>query len=313
MSTVVCLLGYSLAVLLAGPPVLRRLTAGGQAPRLGVAAWLTAIVSVLVSWVAAAVIVIVELAISWGHLDRLIVSCVMWLWGAVGGGGVGTGAQAVLLAALAAAGAGAAVAAVQVVRTAGMLRRRAHWHARDVRLVGHRTTDVDVVVIDAPQPAAYCVAGHPGAIVFTSAALAALDDCQRAAVLAHERAHLAGHHPIIMVGLRALARVFARVPLITEGAHQVSRLLEMCADDAAAREHGARALLAGLIALCGAAPAEALGAADVAVLDRAVRLAGPGGAGDVAVRAGLAAALAVVVGGLVVIAALAAAGTALCM
>lgn len=311
MSTVVCLLGYSLAVLLAGPPVLRRLTAGGHAPRLGAAAWLTAIISVLASWVAAAAITIVELVRHWGHLDRLIVSCLMWLCRAASGA-VDSTAQAVVIGALAAAGAGAAIAAVRVVRAAGLLRHRAREHARDVRLVGRATADADVVVIDAPQPAAYCVTGRPGAIVFTSAALAALDDRQRAAVLAHERAHLAGHHLTVMVGMRALARVFPRLLLITEGVQQVSRLLEMCADDVAVRDHGARALLSGLIALCGAAPAEALGAADVAVLDRAARLTEPAGTG-LAARAGLAAALVTVIAGPLFIAALAASGTALCM
>ncbi|WP_235688626.1 hypothetical protein [Mycolicibacterium phocaicum] len=86
----------------------------------------------------------------------------------------------------------------------------------------------------------------------------------------------------------------------------------MCADDVAVRDHGARALLSGLIALCGAAPAEALGAADVAVLDRAARLTGPAGTG-LAARAGLAAALVTVIAGPLFIAALAASGTALCM
>ena len=46
-----------------------------------------------------------------------------------------------------------------------------------------------------PEPAAYCVSGRPPAIVVTTAALGALDDRQLDAVVAHERAHLAGHHP----------------------------------------------------------------------------------------------------------------------
>ena len=42
------------------------------------------------------------------------------------------------------------------------------------------------------QPAAYCVPGRPATIVLTSGALAVLDPAQLTAVLAHERAHLAG-------------------------------------------------------------------------------------------------------------------------
>jgi uncharacterized membrane protein len=133
----------------------------------------------------------------------------------------------------------------------------------------------DVVTVEAAKPAAYCVAGRPPAIVVTSAARAALDDRQMAAVLAHERAHIAGHHAAIVSMLRALAAAFPRLGLVTEGTRQVARLLEMCADDVAARRHSRRALLSGLVALTAAAPAEALSAADLAVLARAERLAAP--------------------------------------
>lgn len=40
-----------------------------------------------------------------------------------------------------------------------------------------------------------------------------------------------------------------------EGASEVSRLLEMCADDASARRHGSGVLLSGLITMCRATPA----------------------------------------------------------
>jgi len=71
------------------------------------------------------------------------------------------------------------------------------------------------------------------------------------------------------------ATVLPRFPLMTQGAAEVSRLLEMCADDAATRRYGHRALLSGLLNLAGVAPAPALGAADVAVLTRIERLIGP--------------------------------------
>jgi hypothetical protein len=62
---------------------------------------------------------------------------------------------------------------------------------------------------------------------------------------------------------------------MTEGAHHISRLLEMRADDAAARQHGPQPILDGILALTGATPvpAGAMGAAGVAVLARAERLA----------------------------------------
>jgi Zn-dependent protease with chaperone function len=128
-----------------------------------------------------------------------------------------------------------------------------------VRIVGHRvgvlgtgvcpSQNVETVVLDAAEPAAYCVAGRPRAIVITRGALASLDDQQLAAVLAHERAHMTGHHAQLVAVLRGLAATFPSVGLFGEAAQQVSRLLEMCADDTAARQHGPAPLLAGLLTL----------------------------------------------------------------
>ena len=69
MNAAVGLLLYSLVVVVAGPPLLRRLTRSGQVPRLGVAAWLSAIASVLIMWFAAAVVLAVDVARHWnqGH------------------------------------------------------------------------------------------------------------------------------------------------------------------------------------------------------------------------------------------------------
>ena len=54
----------SLVVLMAGPRCLPRITASGHAPRLGVAVWLTAVVTVLGCSVAAVTLLVVETA---GH------------------------------------------------------------------------------------------------------------------------------------------------------------------------------------------------------------------------------------------------------
>jgi hypothetical protein len=100
---------------------------------------------------------------------------------------------------------------------------------------------------------------------------------------------------------------------MTEGAHHISRLLEMCADDSAAGEHGPQPILGGLLALTGAVPASsgALGASGVAVLARAERLAAVrhGGSGGAALTAAV---IAITAGGPVVTAMLAAAGALMC-
>ncbi len=274
ISVLVGLLLYSIAMLVAAPPLLRALTYSGNAPRLGVATWLSAIGTVVGSWLATAVLIIVEVVSHWTHPRTVAASCLARLQRTISGD-AGIAPQITLVVIAATATLAAAITGVRLATAVLGMRARTHEHARAVRLVGHRTGEADVVMVAATKPAAYCVAGRPPAIVVTSAARAALDDRQLAAVLAHERAHLAGHHAVIVSALRALAAMFPQISLITEGAQQVSQLLEMCADDVAARRHSRRALLSGLITLCTAAPAEALAAADLAVLARAERLARP--------------------------------------
>jgi beta-lactamase regulating signal transducer with metallopeptidase domain len=133
------------------------------------------------------------------------------------------------------------------------------------------------VVLDAARPAAYCVPGRPAAIVLTSGALAVLDRAQLGAVLAHERAHLAGRHHLLISLSRGLAASFPRVPLFTRGPAEVARLAELCADDAAARRSGRPALVAALLAMgTGAAvPASALAVTSGAITARVHRLLDP--------------------------------------
>lgn len=144
-------------------------------------------------------------------------------------------------------------------------------------MVGRPGHQPGVVVIPADQPAAYCVAGQPDTVVVTTAALERLDETQLAAVLAHENAHLTGRHHQVHMLLRALAASAPRLPLFSAAAGAVAELLEMCADDAAARGHGRMPLLGGMLALSGqrSVTAAALGAADTAVLTRVARLSAP--------------------------------------
>jgi hypothetical protein len=135
------------------------------------------------------------------------------------------------------------------------------------------------VVLDDPRPAAYCVAGRPAAIVVTSGALAVLDQPQLAAVLSHERAHLAGRHHALRLLTRGLTAAFPGVPLFTRGSLEIARLTEMAADDAAARANGRQTVLAALLALATPTapllPRPGLAAAAYAVPSRVERLLRP--------------------------------------
>ena len=117
---------------------------------------------------------------------------------------------------------------------------RTRAHAEAARITGHRVGGGNAAfVLDATRPAVYCVPGRPATIVLTTGALAVLDPEQLTAVLAHERAHLAGRHHLLLAVTRSLAAVAPLVPLFARGTAEVARLAEMRADDAARRAGGA--------------------------------------------------------------------------
>ena len=165
-------------------------------------------------------------------------------------------------------------------------RRRATEHAQAARITGRRLPVKPAlpalsgaVVLDTPQPAVYCVPGRPATIVLTTGALAVLDEPQLLAVLAHEHAHLAGRHHLLVTLGKAARAGFPGVPLFTRGADEVARLAEMRADDVAARRSGRVTLLQALVAMGTGqpltAPSAALAATGGAVTARVRRLLDP--------------------------------------
>jgi Zn-dependent protease with chaperone function len=268
--------GYGLVVAWCLPALLTRLTAAGLSARLGLAAWLAAMVSVLASVLSAIQYLLTAAVTGWPHLAEAVCR-------SVAGGACTTVVYrsaffelALGVAAIAAALA-LAVLAWRYGRRVQRAQRRTRAHAEAARITGRRLPGGAAVVLDAARPAAYCVPGRPAAIVLTSAALAVLDPGQLAAVLAHERAHLAGRHHLLIGLTRGLAATFPGVPLFTQAPAEVARLAEMCADDAAARRSSRPMLVAALLAMgTGAAvPAAALAATTCAVSARVQRLLEP--------------------------------------
>jgi beta-lactamase regulating signal transducer with metallopeptidase domain len=275
--------GYAVVVAWCLPGLLTRLTGSGISPRLGLAAWLTATASVLAS-LAVALLYLVRAAVAgWSGLAEAVCRSVA--------GGPCTAVAyrsavfelALGLAALAAA-LTTAVVAWRYGRGMQRARRRTRAHAEVARITGRRLpvkgdgeAGGAALVLDAPQPVAYCVPGRPAAIVVTSGALRVLGPGQLTAVLAHERAHLAGRHHLLITLTRGLAASFPAVPLFSRGAAEVARLTEMCADDTAARHSGRRILVAALLAMGTgtAVPAAALAATSCAVTARVQRLLEP--------------------------------------
>jgi Zn-dependent protease with chaperone function len=158
------------------------------------------------------------------------------------------------------------VAAVIVIRLLGSLagvsyrsraRRARHRTLVDLLDRAERRRDLDVAdldltglrVLDGALPLAYCVPGRSPRVVLSGGALDVLDHRQVAAVVAHEQAHLRHRHEVVMESFTAFHRAVpaplrSRAPL-----DAVRLLLEMVADDAAARRTGPAAVRAALARL----------------------------------------------------------------
>jgi Zn-dependent protease with chaperone function len=156
-------------------------------------------------------------------------------------------------------------------------RRAAGRHRELLALAGRPATDLPgVTVLEHGRPFAYCLPGQPGPVVVSIAALRRLDAGQLAAVLAHERAHQAGRHHRLVLLTRVLRVGFPWLPAARLGHQAVARLVELAADDAAARTQGRRQVAAALACLGETTvPEAALGAAEVSATDRVSRLLTP--------------------------------------
>lgn len=174
-------------------------------------------------------------------------------------------------------------------RTARSRRR----HREVVDLVGRQSDRVsDATVLDHPGVAAYCLPGTHSRVVVTSGAVDLLDDEELDAVLAHERAHVAERHDLVVLPFSAWVSAVPWVPGVRTAREAVARLVEMVADDRACIGRD-RTVLAAALARVGAhpaAPAGALALGEAAVLDRVRRLLEPPAPSPWARRLALAAA-----------------------
>lgn len=132
-----------------------------------------------------------------------------------------------------------------------------------------------VSVVEHDAAAAYCVPGRHSKIVFTSSAMAQLDDAALDAVIAHERAHLHGRHDVVLAMFVALRRAFPGTAAMSIAYDEVSQLVEMRADDVALRGTKRSSLAKALVSLSeGPIPVGAVAASGSALL-RLQRLAEP--------------------------------------
>ena len=247
------LLGYAVLLLAAGAPALAGARWPDRAPRLAIAAWFTVTGSAVASVILGGLALLVPTVRVSGGLARLLAACVMALRAqyAHPGGAAMAGAGTVL--ALAVTARVGWCAAATLARAAAARRR----HRLALRVAGRPDPALGAVVVDHAQPAAWCLPGASRSVVVTTAAVAALDDSQLTAVLAHERAHQRGRHHLLVSLAGSLAAAFPRVPAFGRAHEQVARLAELLADDAAARVSHRLTVAEALLALGAPAPAAA--------------------------------------------------------
>lgn len=139
------------------------------------------------------------------------------------------------------------------------LREMRRSHLEQVALVARRTDD-GVMVLDHPVPVAYCVpALGRSRVVLSEGAVQRLTPEQLEAVVAHERAHLRSRHDLLLEVFAVLHRAFPRFVASRTARWEVSLLVEVLADRAAARRCGARALATALVEVAAPAPAGSTG------------------------------------------------------
>ncbi|MEW2620406.1 M56 family metallopeptidase [Streptomyces sp. NPDC048106] len=166
--------------------------------------------------------------------------------------------------------AGAGSLAVAVVRAT----RHLLWARREAAALPGGT---ELAVLDDEVPQAFALPGAPGRIVVSRGMLRCLGDDERAALLAHERAHLRGRHHLYLALWRCAAAV---TPLLRPLADAGGFVLERWADEDAAAHVGSRRVVAravGRAALASAAVAgrPALAATGGAVPQRVRALLAP--------------------------------------
>jgi Zn-dependent protease with chaperone function len=217
---------------------------------LGIAAWLALSFSVLSSVILGAAALSVRIHLVSTDLAEFFRICVTNLRAAYATPG-GAATTTIALIVLAGVSVRATWAIAITLRDAARQRRR---QLQILDLVARRDPELDVLVLDHPAPAAFCLPGRYRNVVVTSTALALLSHEELSAVLAHERAHLRDRHHLTVALSHALARAFPGVPLFAWGHQAVRRLVELAADDRACRDHRRASVASAILLMADTAP-----------------------------------------------------------
>lgn len=176
---------------------------------------------------------------------------------------------------------GVALLAVLAARVAVVFVRGARRRARireenlEVLRIAGRSVQgpPDVLWLAHDRPLAFSMAGRPGVVVATEGLTRHLPEDAVTAVFAHERAHLAGRHHLLVAAAEALRATLPFVPLFRHAPRAIRELVELTADVAAVRACGPDAVRAALLGVGRhGTPSTALAMAQDAVDLRLARL-----------------------------------------
>ncbi|OIV35427.1 hypothetical protein BIV57_21600 [Mangrovactinospora gilvigrisea] len=250
MGTAVALLVIGTALAVLAPRMLSHAHWQEQEPVVALWVWQCAVTAVLVCY---AIALVLSGAALWpamraglfqGAPNRVEASYNL---------GAGRPWQAVLAVTIGAAGMylmGHLLREVAIARISRRMRYRALMSAAPVlpcETVGRER----IVVLESEHPEAWAllVPRRPLQLVVSTGAMRTLTEAQLGAVLEHERNHARARHHWLLQSAGALASAFPRVSLFTGYAERVGRLVEMAADDVAARRFGRLATAEALVDL----------------------------------------------------------------
>ncbi len=262
------LLGFGLAVAFAAPACAGRVIPA-DSPRLGLAFWLAS----LFSTAAAFLLAMAMLALGDFPVRDMLVdavrSCLSVLHHYIS-------ISPLAVAAIVAGGTCLIWLSWIAARTLHGQKEAAMRHSAMLSATGVRDRRLGATIVDHPTVNAYSVPGARATIVITTGALRDLRPAEVDAVLAHERAHLAGHHHVIRGVAVFFASAFPFLPVTRSSSRAIAHYLERLADEAASRATDRRTLAGALVAAgSSSAPLATLGVGGGDVLERVHRLLAP--------------------------------------
>jgi Zn-dependent protease with chaperone function len=250
MTAVLVLFGVALLLAVGGPLALTAGTWQLRRPRLALGLWQAAAAAVaLASLGALAWCVALAVAADDGARLPAVVSAaaLVLAWGGLAVVGGAVSALGARFGQLRSAERAARAEAESLIRACAP-------HA--LRVSGH-----DVTVIEAAAPVVFSVPGRTPAIVLSARVQESLDPEQLRAVVEHERAHMSQRHHLIRL-IRRLAALGTTCFCGRWGSrrfeHAANLLIELAADDAAARVCGSEPVAGALTALSSAGGGDAM-------------------------------------------------------